>query len=65
MRFAIEVGALTKELVVTPKKREQPQAERSVRSSGTGAVKLDALYAKAQQTGDYTAYFEAKRAQTK
>lgn len=61
--FAYELAKLEKGMTVTGVKKAQPE-KRVSGGAGvpqTGARKLDQLKATAEKTGDYTAYFAAKR----
>lgn len=64
VKFAFAVAKLETQLKVTPRKAA-PVPERQIRGSATlpavGAAQLEALRVKAQQTGDYDAYYAAKR----
>jgi len=62
IEMAIEVGRLEGSLAVTKKPKPQHAQDRPLKVSGTGASNsLDALYKKAQETGDYSKYHAAKR----
>ncbi len=66
--FTASIAVLEKELKVTPRKTA-PLPEKQVRASASGALvpsaRLDELRAKAEKTGDYSAYLAAKRAMKK
>lgn len=64
VKFAFAVAKLETQLKVTPRK-VAPIPERQIRGSAVlpavGAAQLEALRVKAQQTGNYDAYYAAKR----
>lgn len=64
VKFAFAVAKLETQLKVTPRKAA-PIPERQIRGSAVlpavGAAQLEALRVKAQQSGDYDAYYAAKR----
>lgn len=64
VKFAFAVAKLETQLKVTPRKAA-PIPERQIRGSAVlpavGAAQLEALRVKAQQTGNYDAYYAAKR----
>lgn len=66
--FAFAVAKLETQLKVTDRKAP-PVPERVVRGAAPGAgiadAKLQELHERAQRTGDYTAYYAAKRARNK
>jgi hypothetical protein len=66
--FTASIAVLEKELKVTPRKTA-PLPEKQIRASATGALvpsaRLDELRAKAEKSGDYSAYLAAKRAMKK
>ena len=66
--FTASIAVLEKELKVTPRKTA-PLPERQVRASAPGALvpsaRLEELRAKAEKTGDYSAYLAAKRGMKK
>ena len=66
--FTASIAVLEKELKVTTRKTA-PLPERQIRAAAPGAMvpnaRLDDLRAKAEKSGDYTAYLAAKRATKK
>lgn len=61
--FAIEIGRAETAITSTKPVRKAPPPDTPLSVAGTGAgAGLDRLYADAQKTGNYTAYFNAKRA---
>lgn len=66
--FTASIAVLEKELKVTPRKTA-PLPEKQVRASAPGALvpsaRLEELRAKAEKTGDYSAYLAAKRGMKK
>jgi hypothetical protein len=66
--FTASIAVLEKELKVTPRKTA-PLPEKQLRASAPGALvssaRLDELRAKAERSGDYTAYLAAKRSMKK
>lgn len=66
--FTASIAVLEKELKVTPRKTA-PLPEKQMRAAAPGAgvssARLEELRAKAERSGDYTAYLAAKRAAKK
>lgn len=61
--FAIEIGRAETAITSTKPVRKAPPPDTPLSVAGTGAGSgLDRLYAEAQKTGNYTAYYNAKRA---
>ncbi len=68
VKFAFAVAKLEMQLKVTPRNKTAPAPEVAVRGSMPAAAAaviskegLEKLRVKAQETGDYTAYLDAKR----
>lgn len=60
--FGIELAELKRLAQSAPRPKSSVKPERNLKAvSASGGGSLDALLKKAQQTGDYTAYFDAKR----
>lgn len=64
VKFAFAVADLQRELKVTNRKAPPPEGKATGSAAISGTVSgsaLERLKAKAQQTGDWTAYYDAKR----
>lgn len=60
--LGIELAELKRLAQSAPRPKSSVKPERNLKAvSASGGGSLDALLKKAQQTGDYTAYFDAKR----
>lgn len=61
VQFAFEIGRLSTEVAVTPKTKPKTSPEPTVKSTApsAGLQSLESLLAKAEKTGDYSAYSKA------